>query len=130
MPDSEIQSEVAPGSWTGKGVRGKFFRPIKESVTMRVDSDVIEWFKRAGDGYQTRINAALREHMERSEGRAVGPADWTAKPEDFAKAAALVQAYVEKMTRLADEMHDLAHGEWPKTIKLVDFDRLTRKERA
>ncbi len=44
----------------------KFYRPIKKSVTIRVDSDVLAWLKRQGIGYQTRINKLLREAMERN----------------------------------------------------------------
>jgi len=35
----------------------------KESITIRLDKDVIEWFRAKGDGYQTRINDALRKHI-------------------------------------------------------------------
>ena len=34
--------------------------PAKTSVSLRVDADVLEWFKRQGPGYQTRMNAVLR----------------------------------------------------------------------
>jgi uncharacterized protein (DUF4415 family) len=43
--------------------RGEFYRPVKEQITLRLDKDVIAWFKAGGDGYQTRINEALREHV-------------------------------------------------------------------
>jgi|ERR1700722_16526209 len=43
----------------------KFYRPIKNPVTLRLDADVIAWFKKDGRRYQTRINAALRRVMER-----------------------------------------------------------------
>lgn len=46
------------------------YRPLKKPVTLRLDADVIAWFKRDGRRYQTRINAALRKVMER-EMRAV-----------------------------------------------------------
>jgi len=39
----------------------EFYRPIKKPVTLRLDADVIAWFKRQGRGYQTRINRALRK---------------------------------------------------------------------
>lgn len=35
----------------------------KQIVTIRLDVDMLEWFKAAGPGYQTRINQVLREHM-------------------------------------------------------------------
>jgi uncharacterized protein (DUF4415 family) len=36
----------------------------KQIVTIRLDVDMLEWFKAAGPGYQTRINQVLREHMD------------------------------------------------------------------
>jgi uncharacterized protein (DUF4415 family) len=39
------------------------YRPLKKPVTMRVDADVLDWFKRGGQRYQTRINQALRKVM-------------------------------------------------------------------
>jgi uncharacterized protein (DUF4415 family) len=43
---------------------GVLYRPIKKPVTLRLDADVIAWFKKTGRGYQTRINRALRKMME------------------------------------------------------------------
>jgi uncharacterized protein (DUF4415 family) len=37
--------------------------PLKQIVTIRLDVDMLNWFKAAGPGYQTRINQILREHM-------------------------------------------------------------------
>ncbi len=39
-------------------------RPNKKSLTMRLDTDVLEWYRKQGKGYQTRINAVLRMYME------------------------------------------------------------------
>ena len=70
-PDSKIDltdpecPEVT--DWSG-GIRGALFRPIKKPVAMRLDADVLEWFQRQGPGYQTRINAVLREFMARHRG--------------------------------------------------------------
>ncbi len=36
----------------------------KSSITVRLDSDVLEWFRKQGGGYQTRMNAVLRTYME------------------------------------------------------------------
>jgi uncharacterized protein (DUF4415 family) len=44
--------------------RMEWYRPIKEPLTMRLDADVIAWFKKSGRGYQTRINRELREMMK------------------------------------------------------------------
>lgn len=37
---------------------------LKQIVTIRLDVDMLNWFKSAGPGYQTRINQILREHMD------------------------------------------------------------------
>ena len=42
-----------------------FYRPLKRPVTLRLDADVLAWFKKDGRRYQTRINAALRKVMEK-----------------------------------------------------------------
>ncbi|OON64459.1 hypothetical protein B0920_14365 [Massilia sp. KIM] len=47
---------VSPKAQTANGV--------KQIVTIRLDVDMLEWFKAAGPGYQTRINQVLREHMD------------------------------------------------------------------
>jgi uncharacterized protein (DUF4415 family) len=39
------------------------YRPIKKTVNVRLDADVIEWLKSAGAGYQTRMNSILRNAM-------------------------------------------------------------------
>ncbi len=71
MPDEKIDLTDAPEvrEWRG-AVVGKFYRPIKRPVTIRVDADVLEWLKRQGRGYQTRINKLLREAMEGKRRRA------------------------------------------------------------
>lgn len=43
----------------------EFYRPLKKPVTLRLDADVLAWFRRGGRRYQTRINQALRHLMER-----------------------------------------------------------------
>ena len=45
---------------------GKFYRPPKKSVTMRLDADVLEWLRGYGKGYQTRVNLLLRHAMASS----------------------------------------------------------------
>ncbi len=64
MKDSEIDTtDIPPVSDWSKAVVGKFYRPIKKPLTIRVDADVLAWFKGQGRGYQTRINALLRSAM-------------------------------------------------------------------
>ncbi len=43
----------------------EYYKPIKKPVTLRLDADVLAWFRREGRRYQTRINSALRRVMER-----------------------------------------------------------------
>jgi uncharacterized protein (DUF4415 family) len=45
------------------------YKPIKKPVTLRLDADVLDWFQRAGRGYQTRINRALRKLMMEERGQ-------------------------------------------------------------
>jgi uncharacterized protein (DUF4415 family) len=65
-PDSEIDTSDIPvlsaEQWK-KGIRGRFYRPVKRQITARVDADVLEWLKAQGKGYQSRINAILRREM-------------------------------------------------------------------
>ena len=51
-----------------KGVvrRGLTPAPSKKSISLRVDEDVLEWYKSQGRGYQTRINAVLRAFKDAS----------------------------------------------------------------
>ena len=50
--------------WSG-AVRGKFYRPVKKAISLRVDADIIAWFRSQGGKYQSRMNEALREYMRR-----------------------------------------------------------------
>jgi uncharacterized protein (DUF4415 family) len=65
MKDHEIDFTDIPltRDWSN-AVVGKFYRPIKKSLTIRIDADVLAWLKAQGKGYQTRINSLLREAME------------------------------------------------------------------
>lgn len=66
-PDSEIDLSDIPEilQLPSDTVIGKFYRPKKQSVTIRLDSDVLAWLKASGDGYQTRVNGYLRQLMTR-----------------------------------------------------------------
>jgi uncharacterized protein (DUF4415 family) len=54
--------ELPPGAWK-HAVRGRFYCPLKQAVSMRLDADVIAWLKKQGKGYQTRANRILRQPM-------------------------------------------------------------------
>lgn len=69
MKDKDIDlsdtAEISPEMFARAVVR-KGLKPVprKEQLTLRIDSDVVEWFRKQGQGYQTRINALLRAYME------------------------------------------------------------------
>jgi len=52
-----------------KPVHSEYWKvePVKVSVSIKIDADVLSWYKSKGKGYQTRINKALRETMIQSE---------------------------------------------------------------
>lgn len=50
-----------PREWSAEVA--ELYRPLKRPVTLRLDADVLAWFKKQGRGYQTRINRALRSLM-------------------------------------------------------------------
>ena len=66
MPDDDIDLTDMPeiADWA-KAERGRFYRPVKQQLTLRLDADVVQWFKAntPGGGYQTRINQALRRYV-------------------------------------------------------------------
>ena len=71
LPDDQIDTTDAPEilDWSD-AKRGVFYRPVKQQITLRIDADVIAWFKaqaQGGRGYQTDINSALREHVQRTQ---------------------------------------------------------------
>jgi len=74
MRDEDIDLSDIPEKldWSN-AVRGKFYRPVKQQVTLRLDADVLHWFKTNAEGsrgYQTQINAALRRFVEEEAKRA------------------------------------------------------------
>lgn len=66
MKDEDIDLSDIPEKldWSN-AIVGKFYRPVKKSLTIRIDADVLAWVKRSGKGYQTRINTYLREAMDK-----------------------------------------------------------------
>jgi len=68
-PESAIDySDIPPltEDFWQYAVRGRFYKPTKTTTTVRVDSDVLAWLKQQGKGYQTRLNAILRDAMLRA----------------------------------------------------------------
>jgi uncharacterized protein (DUF4415 family) len=67
LPEAKINTRDIPEQrdWTGAR-RGALFRPVKQQITLRLDADLIDWFRRhpaRDEGYQTSINRALREYV-------------------------------------------------------------------
>ncbi|HTD55099.1 MAG TPA: BrnA antitoxin family protein [Silvibacterium sp.] len=62
--DADIDFSDMPEiiDWTGAEI-GKFYRPGKKPITIRLDEDVVDWLKSFGSGYQTRANQLLRHAM-------------------------------------------------------------------
>jgi uncharacterized protein (DUF4415 family) len=68
LPDAQIDTQDQPEvhDWSDAR-RGLFYRPIKKQITLRIDADVLAWFKSHASqdkGYQTDINRALRDYVE------------------------------------------------------------------
>ena len=74
---AEIPAGIAEALATGKAMPADFlpppselvFRVPKKATTIRIDSDVLDWFKSLGKGYQTKINAVLRAYKSAHSGR-------------------------------------------------------------
>lgn len=74
MTEEELEAAIAsdpdwadiPRDWY-KHATPYYPRAHKRQITLRIDPDILDWFKRQGRGYQTRINAALRAFVEAHE---------------------------------------------------------------
>jgi uncharacterized protein (DUF4415 family) len=69
MRDQDIDLSDSPEGTPEQFARAVLRRglqpiPPKQQITLRVDSDVLDWFRARGAGYQTQINALLRAYME------------------------------------------------------------------
>ncbi|MET4695010.1 BrnA antitoxin family protein [Endozoicomonas lisbonensis] len=69
MSDDEIDTSDIPELDDDFFDQAELHVPVKKPVTIRLDSDVLEWFKAQGQGYQTRINSLLRKYMEAQQSR-------------------------------------------------------------
>jgi uncharacterized protein (DUF4415 family) len=73
MPEATIDTSDIPEvtDWSG-AVRGGLYRPRKDTITIRLDADVLAWFRghaQEGRGYQSEINRALRQYVAEQEKR-------------------------------------------------------------
>ena len=64
-PDEKLDLSDIPeiSDWSNAVRHGKFYRPVKQQTSVRLDADVLAWLKAQGKGYQTRMNKILREAM-------------------------------------------------------------------
>ncbi len=74
LPDEAIDTSDIPEilDWSDAR-RGLLYRPVKRQITLRLDADVVAWFRANapnGRGYQTEMNRVLREHAARASKRA------------------------------------------------------------
>ena len=75
LPEASIDYSDIPAlgeDFWKNAVQGKFYRPTKTSTTMRLDDGVLHWLRSQGKGYQTRVNAILRDAMLRQAPLAPG----------------------------------------------------------
>ena len=67
MTDKDIDTSDIPELDDAFFQNAELRVPAKQPVTLRLDADVLAWFKAGGRGYQTRINQLLRRYMESQE---------------------------------------------------------------
>jgi uncharacterized protein (DUF4415 family) len=76
LPDESIDFSDAPEADPAdfkNAQRGLMYRALKQQTTLRIDADVLDWFKQkapGGKGYQTEINRVLREYVARQAKKA------------------------------------------------------------
>jgi uncharacterized protein (DUF4415 family) len=65
VPDDQLDLSDIPEikDWSNALRHNQFYRPVKQQTSIRLDADVLAWFKAQGKGYQTRMNEILREAM-------------------------------------------------------------------
>ena len=63
-PDAPL---LPPEAWANATI-GRYYRPIKTQITVRIDREILDWLKSKGSGHLTRINEILRERMMTERG--------------------------------------------------------------
>jgi uncharacterized protein (DUF4415 family) len=73
MPDSDVVRDADAPEWSpqmfARAIARKGLQPVpkKTLLSLRIDADVIAWFRALGSGYQSRMNALLRAYMEANQ---------------------------------------------------------------
>ncbi len=62
LDNDSAAPQMPPDFWAGASV-GRYYRPLKTQISLRIDNEVLDWLKSKGEGHLTRINQILRERM-------------------------------------------------------------------
>lgn len=54
--------QLPPSHWKNASI-GKYYRPLKTQISLRIDNEILDWLKSKGEGHLSRINEILREKM-------------------------------------------------------------------
>jgi uncharacterized protein (DUF4415 family) len=68
-PDKDPDAPVLPPEMWRNATIGKYYRPLKTPISLRIDNDVLAWLRSKGEGHISRINGILRERMEQETRR-------------------------------------------------------------
>lgn len=82
MPDSQIDYSDAPTvkPFPSEIHVGRFYKPVKQQISIRVDADVLAWFRSLGKRYQTHMNDVLRREMQGGARSQRAPSRLTSTP--------------------------------------------------
>ncbi|MFM7573209.1 MAG: BrnA antitoxin family protein [Snowella sp.] len=84
IPDSAIDTSDIPELDDNFWQTAKMIVPItKKSISIRLDSDVLDWFKGQGKGYQSIINNVLRTYVKHQQNKALIPENYHSQDEDI-----------------------------------------------
>ncbi len=61
--DNDPDNPTRPPEFFKSGIIGKYYRPVKTQISVRIDNEILDWLKSKGEGHLTRINEILRSHM-------------------------------------------------------------------
>ena len=63
--DGDPEAPQLPPDYWNNATIGKYYRPLKTQISLRIDNEVLDWLKSKGEGHLSRINEILRECMTR-----------------------------------------------------------------
>jgi uncharacterized protein (DUF4415 family) len=61
--DKDTDSPAMPPEFWANATVGKYYRPVKTQISLRIDNEILDWLKSKGEGHLSRINEILRERM-------------------------------------------------------------------